>query len=193
MSGRQPLVEAYVNGAAYRFDIADELRPSYFGGPLDLQIRGQVHGPHPLHRIANISSVDLPELREKHIWDVPLIYGMRYDGCSLSYRLRIGSEIELAALDPAVSSDDFPYPDYPALLPYFPLRLAEHVECPWEQFAEWIPNAPSAPPTDIYVAVPPPATVGCSLWGQIGDAEGVVIVWEIDASTKEVRAYNRCT
>jgi hypothetical protein len=48
-------------------------------------------------------------------------------------------------------------------------------------------------PSDVIVLVPPPMTIGVSLWSREGDAEGVTSVFECDLSAKKVVAYNVCT
>jgi hypothetical protein len=48
-------------------------------------------------------------------------------------------------------------------------------------------------PAELLVAVPPPATLGFSMWGPDGDREGVTVVFECDLAERTIRAYNRCT
>ena len=118
---------------------------------------------------------------------------MRYSGCLLEYRLASVNEIELLRLDPPESSEDWPYLGYPEILPYHQLELIDTAKCSWSEFAEAIPNAAPSQPSDLFVAVPPPMTIGCSLWGRSGDEEGVVIAWELNVTSKKVVAYNLCT
>ena len=47
-------------------------------------------------------------------------------------------------------------------------------------------------PAELIVAVPPPATLGVSLWGQSGDEDGATVVFECHLGDRKVRAYNRC-
>ena len=44
-------------------------------------------------------------------------------------------------------------------------------------------------PTELVVAVPPPAIIGMSFWGG-GDGDDVTIVFECDLKKREVKAYN---
>jgi hypothetical protein len=46
---------------------------------------------------------------------------------------------------------------------------------------------PDEQPSELVVAVPPPATLGVSLWGS-GDADDVTILFECDLSDKVVSA-----
>jgi hypothetical protein len=52
---------------------------------------------------------------------------------------------------------------------------------------------PEEQPAELVAVVPPPATIGVSLWGRTGDAEQVAVVFECDLDAKEVTAYNVCS
>jgi hypothetical protein len=47
---------------------------------------------------------------------------------------------------------------------------------------------PDEQPADLIVAIPPPATLGMSLWGSWDDPEDVTIVFECDLTNKTVNA-----
>lgn len=86
---------------------------------------------------------------------------------------------------------DWPYSNYPPLLPYMPLRLADTPDrVSYDDFASRFPNYPDAQPGDLMVAVPPPATLGMSLWGEAGDGEGTTIVFACDLAAKTIDATN---
>ena len=188
-----PLVLVYAGGRKYQFVAVDVLRSSYFGGPLSAKVTGIPHGPRMLHQIAFVSAADIPILRE-HFVSLPLLYGMQFDGCSLTYRLTTAlEEIEVTKLEPTTSSDSWPYPNYPAHLPYYQLAIAEATDCSWKDFSDSLPNAPSTQRGTVYAVVPPPMTIGFSLWGRDGDDEGVHLAWEFDAKSRVVTAYNLCT
>ena len=82
---------------------------------------------------------------------------------------------------------------YPTLLPYVPLTVREPRSATWEEFSRDYPNMPDEQPEELVAVVPPPMSVGMSLWGRSGDAEGVVIVFECDLDAREVIAYNLCS
>jgi hypothetical protein len=187
---REPLVFAFHDDKLYTFERTDQHSASVFGGPLHAKIIGRPFGPKPLHLIAHLRSWHLPVLGERFVFDLPLIYGMHYDGCELSYRIAKAHEIELLHIKPAESSDDWPYPHFPPLLPYLPLRLDDTPRLEsYNSFAQRFPNMPWPQPAELVVAVPAPATIGLSLWGG-GDGDDVTIVFECDLTKKEVRAYN---
>jgi hypothetical protein len=157
-----------------------------------MQVRGKAHGPEPLHQLVHLSPTDVPILRKHHL-HLPLLYGMRFDGCRLKYRLKSFQEIEILDIHPKKSSKDWPYSDYPRHLPYIQLELRDSTRCTWRKFSAPFANAPDKLPCDIFVAVPSPPNIGVSLWGRDGDLELVNIVWEFDAESNVVSAYNICT
>jgi hypothetical protein len=190
MAGEQ-LVFAYCGGTVFSFERGSKHSESAFGGPMTVRLSGIEHGPKPLHMIARLGSGDLPPLQGHFPIDIPLIYGMCYDGCSIEYRVHSGGPIELRELTPTESSDDWPYLHFPLLLPYVPLQIGETRRCSYAEFAEAFPNMPDEQPSELVVAVPPPATLGFSLWGS-GDHENVTILFECDLSDRVVAASNRC-
>lgn len=193
MSDEQ-LVMMFCDETLYTFERAGEHMPSTFGGPLEDVILGLPTGARSLHMLARLALSQIPQIWSRHrIFDLPLVYGFTYDGCEVRYRFGKPGKIEVLELDPRESSEDFPYLNYPPLLPYVPLRISEARPCPYPEFAEEIPNMAAEQPSELVVAVPPPATLGVSLWGRMGDAEGVTVVFECSLTDRTVRAYNRCT
>jgi len=57
---------------------------------LDLKILGQPFGPEPLHRIASLDGWHIPSLTDHQLVELPLIYGLHYDGCQIDYKVSIG-------------------------------------------------------------------------------------------------------
>lgn len=185
------LVHVYAQGKHCRFVASEKLSNSYFGGPLSIQVGGKAHGPDALHQFVVLSPSDIPLLRECHL-HLPLLYGMRFSDCRLRYHLKSFQEIDVLEINPKKSSHDWPYPNYPKYLPYIQLELTDSTSCTWEKFSEPFANAPEKLPGDLFAVVPPPATMGVSLWGRNGDLEFVNVVWEFDAKSKTVTAYNIC-
>ena len=178
----EQLVWAYCEGTVFSFERAQVHSPSVFGGPMEVELSGIEHGPKPLHLIARLATTDIRAMRG----DIPLIYGMCYDGCRLEYRIDVIGKIELLKLRPTQSSEDWPYLNYPLLLPYVPLQIGETRSSSYEEFAEAFPNMPGLQPSELVVAVPPPATLGVSLWGGTGDADNVTILFECDLADRVV-------
>lgn len=189
----EPLVFAFHDDRLYTFERADAHSASVFGGPMMARIAGQPFGPKPLHVIACIGGRHIPALNNHHLVELPLLYGLHYSGCQMSYRVKIARHIELLRISPVQSSDDWPYLNFPPLLPYVPLRLADTCRrVSYAEFAAPFPNMPEKQSAALMVAVPPPATLGVSLWG-CGDDEGVTILFECDLETNTVSVTNVTT
>jgi hypothetical protein len=165
---------------------------SLFGGPHE----GKIIGPHfpsaRLHQIALLSHNHLPILAETSVYDLPLHYGLQHNAGALFYSFD-RSDLTILKMDHSEPCDDFPYRNYPAILPFAPLTVGRGVEQTWRQFASQFPNMPRKQPCELIVVVPPPMTLGVSIWGKWGDAEGVSMVFECNLNAKQVNAYNVCT
>jgi len=189
----EPLVFAFHDDRLYTFERAPRYSPSVFGGPLPAEISGPPFGPRPLHLIACLGGWHIPALNRHHLVQLPLIYGLHYSGCCIDYRVEYVHKVELLAIAPAASSDDWPYPHFPPLLPYVPLRLDDTPRpTSYDEFAARFPKMPARQAAELIVAVPPPAAVGVSFWGA-GDGEETTIVFECDLRRKTVSACNVTT
>lgn len=185
---------AYYRGRAISFTQSKVTRPSYFGGPSDCRITGMDHGPSHIHHIATIWSSDLGIERSKFGIQIPLFYGMRFDGCRLKYQRQTSSKIEITEISPNQSSDDWPYPAYPHYLPYLNLEVAETTEMTLDTFLNYVmQEVETSDPEILILIVPPNPTMGVSMWGPSGDAEQVQIVCNCDLQKGTVEVYNACT
>jgi hypothetical protein len=155
------------------------------------------HGPAPLHFIGRLAAIHLPILAKvKPPLDLPLLYGLRFSGCHMSYSLGSGRDpahIKLTAITPRRSVPDWPYEHYPVLLPYIPLRVSRPHHLSYRAFANRYDNMSVKQPAPLIVTVPPPFDIGLSLWGPMGDAENVTMVFECNLAARIVTAYNVCT
>jgi hypothetical protein len=185
----EQLVLAYCDGTIFSFERSRKHSESVFGGPMNTELSGIDHGPKPLHMIARLAREHFAPSNESPLFDIPLVYGMCYDGCELKYRINVVGNIELLKLRPTQSSDDWPYLHFPPLLPFVPLQIGDMRRASYAEFAQAFPNMPDQQPTELVVAVPPPATLGVSLWG-IGDGDDVTILFECDLSDRVVYASN---
>jgi hypothetical protein len=147
------LVLAYYDGTIFSFERAQSHSPSVFGGPMMANVSGIEHGPKPLHMIARLARVHFSPPSESHLFDVPLINGMCYDGCSVEYRVDDVGNIEVLRLSPTQSSDNWPYLHYPLLLPYIPLQIGDTRRCSYTEFAEPFPNMPDQQQSELVVVV----------------------------------------
>jgi len=87
---RERLVYAFHEKRLYLFERAERCGHSHFGGPLPSGIIGQTFGPKPLHQVARLSAWHIPALGQNYTNPLPLIFGMHFDGCQLSYRVHSG-------------------------------------------------------------------------------------------------------
>ncbi|KAF0127356.1 MAG: hypothetical protein FD152_2524 [Xanthobacteraceae bacterium] len=191
-AAQERLVHAHCEGVDYTFVRANRLTSFCFGGPLEGGVTGVEHGPRRLHTIGRLSGRAIPALSRHYFSAFPLIYGMCFDGCEMTYRLMPNGSVEVLHMSTTRSSDDWPYRDFPTLLPFVPLALATATPRSYVDFAKRFPNLPDRPEGQLVVCVPPPATVGVSLWAS-GDYEGVTIVFDCDLTTATVHAYNVTT
>jgi len=188
---REELVVIYQNGTVTPLVRSDKYSPSVFGGPLEAVISGN-RFETPLHHIATVNHNQLPILSEPQcIREIPLVYGLFYSGCVLEYTFEQGN-IAVQSIEPKEPTENWPYANFPVLLPYVPLEVGTVMAESWEQFLRRAPNLPGEQPSEVVVLVPPPATLGFSMWGRDGDAEGVTIVFECSLKEKRVAAYNVC-
>jgi hypothetical protein len=188
-----PLVLVFHDEKLYTFERAERLSGSHFGGPLEAEISGQPFGPKPLHLIARLGSLHISALSQFYLNQMPLIFGMHYDGCELVYHIEFEHKIEILRIAPSTSLEDWPYTNFPPLIPYCPLRLSDSPRSEsYDSFAQRFPNMPWPQPTEMVVCVPPPATIGLSFWGG-GDGNDVTIVFECDLQKSNIKTYAMTT
>lgn len=185
----EQLVLAYYDGTIFSFERSRKHSESVFGGPMNTELSGIEHGPKPLHMIARLAREHFAASTQNHLFDIPLLYGMCYDGCSIKYRVDVVGNIKLLELTPTQSTEDWPYLYFPPLLPFVPLQIGDTRRSSYAEFAQAFPNMPDQQPTELVVTVPPPATLGVSLWG-VGDDDNVTILFECDLSDRVVYASN---
>jgi hypothetical protein len=189
---REALVLLFHNGATTSLVRGDEHSFSVFGGPLEAEVGTSPSLARPLHHIATVNHNHLAVLGPpRYVWEIPLVYGLFYSGCTLTYGFE-RSSLKVEAIAPPHPAESWPYANYPMLLPYAPLEIGSHEPESWEQFSSRAPNMPETQPSEVVALVPPPATLGFSMWGRGGDAEGVTLVFECSLEQKRVVAYNVC-
>jgi len=167
-----PLV--YFDGSAWQLAPDNKRSNTYFGGPSDFQPEhfvGLEYGPHPLQHILTISWQQIPPLREIGLTSLPFYYGIQYEGCELGYEIaRAGySEfVNIEVLDPKKSSSDYPYANYPALLPYVPLKVGKRMKLSAAKFDKLTWQGCVVEKGVLAVLVPAVDLHGVSMWGPGG-------------------------
>jgi hypothetical protein len=192
MDVHEVLLHIYCEGVSYSYGRGDDGFEARYGGPLEEKVSGVNFGNHGLHQVAVIGGGRTIEaIAREYAFAVPLIYGFRYDGCLLKYKFS-PNLIEITEISPDASSDDWPYRNYPTILPYYSMRCIHREEKSWRAFAEDFPNLSEVQPAQLMAIALPPHSIGYSMWGWTGDAGGVSVVFECDLKEKMVCAYNIC-
>lgn len=197
----------FSGGTVVHFEPAEDLGEAYFGGPLEQAFDGEPFGPAPLHRIFTFSPAGVPQPAGHNLQGfLSLFYGMRFSGCELRYSVATTSGVNaqyirdsaartrVTSISPAQSCDDWPYADYPRLLPYVPLREASRHSIESGRFAElytW-QGLEDFSADELVVVVPAVARLGVSMWGRSGDQEAAILVFRYRYLTHEVHASSQC-
>jgi hypothetical protein len=182
----------FYEGISYLLERSDAHGASFFGGPFLGLSKGLTHGPRRLHHIATIHGDCFDPLR--YLVGGPflrLLYGICFECCELTY-VNSANDVHIAEMHPRESAADWPYPEYPTYLPYFPLRLSRQIKCSLEKFSGLSCQPLEAEESEAIVLVPPSPVLGMSLWGPDGDSECAQIVFRCNLKTQAIRAYGQC-
>jgi hypothetical protein len=198
---REPLLRCYYKDRTYDYDIVPRRSKSSFGGHRETTLLSKFSNAKYVHQLAFIYGMDRPDDGPGSTVDLPLLYGCYFDGCDLEYQYVSGklkssslySGFELTKLWPKKPTRDWPYPNFPYPLPFWPIAKVSEKKCTWKKFRDHCFDVRDTPPTDLIFVMAPPVNVGVSLWGRMGDAECVAIIWEVDSKKNFVRVTNRCT
>jgi hypothetical protein len=169
---------AYYDRVAYHFAPDSRYSPTYFGGPSDYIPVGNLARRARLHHVMTLAGAIIPALDRNFVFTLPLFYGIRHDGCRLTYPMPSQYRFELTSLTPPKPTKDWPYPNYPPFLPYVPFCLRRKTRCSPKQFLGWTHQGLELRAKTLVVVVPPIFVGGVSMWGPGGDAEGVQLVFQ---------------
>lgn len=140
----------------------------------------------------NVGSLNLPKfgIHSGSGSSIPLLYGICHEGCDISYRKTHTSVVEITLLEPKKADADYPYSNYPAMLPYFMLGLDSETSITDEDLKNRLYNTGWNPSSDLlYAVVMQHPHVGHCLFEGDFDPE---IVFEYNPETEVVRALNQC-
>jgi hypothetical protein len=165
----------------------------WFGGDLDLTVKGPPHGPHPLHRILTLDLSD-ERLGVSGLVDLkylPLVFGMRFDGFEYDYLVESDHSIDIKRSSQQTSSNDWPYDGFPDVLPRLALRLLDPVRASPEEASNLTLQGFSlTEPEEMVTIVPSQEEYGgVSLWGEYG--RGVQLIFYFTHSVRRVSADNQ--
>ena len=189
----EELLSVFCDGKTFSFVRSNRDAGSTYGGRLDEKVSGCTFGPRRLHKLGQLTASSISGLSSpRNVFGLPLVYGFHFDGCLLKYGFGANT-VEVLSISPAQSSEDWPYINYPPLLPRLPIEaLPPRIE-QWRQFSERFPNLPTTQSADLIAVAPPVFTIGHSMWGPSGDHEGVSVVFECDLGQQIVTSYNVCS
>jgi len=194
-------------GIKIEFAPTDVFGPAYFGGPLEQKFSGQQFGPEPLHRLFTFSAAALPQPKGNYLQGrMGVFFGLRYDGCELQYRVPVlkavnaqyietASPIDVRRVSPNRSSDEWPYANYPRMLPYVQMKEVSRTPMQAEELVSthtW-QGIGAITEDDLVVVVPAVAALGVSLWGRCGDDAAVQVVVRYGYSTHDATVGSQCT
>lgn len=188
----EDILHVFHAGRATSLRRARKHTASTFGGPLELEVTGLAL-ERPLHHIATIAHAVLRVLGVSwRFSELPLVFGLEHSECELSYAFEFDALV-VESLEPRAPTADWPYAEYPSLLPYVPLEAMPVRAQSWGEFRRLAPNLPATTNAELIVLVPPPATLGFSMWGRHGNAEDVTIVFECAIEAQRVEARTVCS
>jgi len=162
---KREFVAVFFEGHITFFKPSDEHSYSYFGGPLGLFDESSLGDSH-LHRLLTLHFADIPSFEQRYIFHIPLFYGITHDGCTMQYVAKSDHEIQTIDIHPPTATANWPYSNYPLILPYVPLQVSRSLQASYEEFSElFIQEAPAFSSDNLVVLLAPPPPIGVSLWG----------------------------
>jgi hypothetical protein len=194
----------HANGCVFTLERSETPADAFFGGPFELEIVGRQDRLH-LHRTLTLLSGsgewNWPQQRAL-IGAIPLLYGFQYGENELSYRLegarvpgqgtRLRERIHDMSLDASTYEADWPYVNFPPLLPYIHLRIASQRAVSQREFcSSYIEHELDCPEDAVIVGVPTNHSLGYSMWGLEGDQQGILLLFVLDVKTLRVTAWHR--
>jgi hypothetical protein len=193
---------AYFNGSVAFFEPTQGFGAAYLGGPLQRRIDHEFNVRPVLHRVFTLELRDVaPEAESGLRGTLPLLFGIRHDGCRIEYTVpkqgegatKFLSNVEplaLISLNPSAPTPDWPYEDYPAALPYIPLSVAHSEKMEASKFARaftW-QGVHGLSQDELCVIVPSLPHIGVSMWGREGDLEAVQTIFRFSLRESRVVA-----
>jgi hypothetical protein len=185
-----------------------------FGGPLQHEVIPFVHcePPHLLFTL-DLSDPNLEIEFADGRW-LPLLYAFQYDASPIFYRILSDDKIEIVRQDNTNWTGDFPYSGFPREFPFHWARVGEpnvisddddpdtdlnDVIAMSARLVQGATNTRCINPgctglnMEILAVLSHDEVDDFSYWGRSGDAEEVVIVYEMCPKCDLVHATNQCT
>lgn len=146
-----------------------------------------------LHALLDIDTTQCAALEGLSQSKLPLIFPFRHDGGRLVYHLK-DNTVEFDELSPDEPDEDWPYEEFPDILPLSTMGSSAAFEVDREDVEELLWQGFHDVPDDkVVIVIPPREDYGVSLWGEMGDAEMVQCVFVFDPVTGKVTVENQCS
>ena len=167
-------------------------RDHVFGGPLPEDVT--MPSGAVLHTVMTLECSTIAGLSGLPLARLPMLYPFRHSGGLIEYTVAADGAVQVEHVDGPAPTDGWPYEAYPVELPRVWLGAAPPVPVALDWVRDMLPQGlDDASPDDLVLVVPSPLPFGVSLWGEDGDAEGVVCVFVLSPRAGRVRAHNQCT
>jgi len=165
--------------------------PHRFGGNLPAKIIAPDEAV--LHALLDIDTAQCAVLEGLKLSRLPLIFPFRHDGGQLVYSLS-DNTITVDELTPDEPDEDWPYEEFPDILPLTAMESSVAYDVDREDVEELLWQGFSEISEDkVIIVIPPREDYGVSLWGEMGDAEMVQCVFVFDPISGKVTAENQCS
>lgn len=146
-----------------------------------------------LHALLHIDTTKCAALEGLVTSTLPLIYPFRYDGGRIVYHWN-DKNLTIDELTPDEPDEEWPYEDFPDILPQSTMGSSAAFDVEREEFEELLwQGVPGVSDDKVIVVVPPREDYNVSLWGEYGDPEMVQCVFVFDPATGKVIAESQCS
>lgn len=173
-------------------EFPDLPRDHTFGGPLPVDVT--LPPGAALHMVMTVECSAIAALSALPVARLPVVYPFRHSGGLIEYTVAVDGAVEVEHVHGPVPVDGWPYEGYPSAFPRTLLAAAPPLSASLDRVRDLLPQGlDDASSDDLVLLVPSPLPFGVSLWGEDGDAEGVVCVFVLSPGEGRVRAHNQCT
>lgn len=173
-------------------EFGDLHRAHEFGGPLPEDLTAPPGAV--LHTVMTVECSKIAVLSDLPMARLPMLYPFRHSGGLIEYTVAADGAVDVEHVYRPAPTDRWPYEDYPLEFPRTPLAAAPPLSVSLDWVRDTLPQGlDDASPDDLVLVVPSPLPYGFSLWGEDGDAEGVVCVFVLSPEEGRIRAHNQCT
>jgi len=189
----ETLIEVYSCETKFSLVLSGPDSRSYFGGPPQCSIQeSELLDECFLHHVATLNHASLG-IPFSHLgFGTPLFYGICHEGCEITYKMVAHNGVVFTSLSPKQATPDYPYADFPRLLPYYRLGIGKKEPFQRQELERRIANTGWSVRSDcVHAIMMRHPRIGVCIFDTIDeDAE---IVFEYDYQEGTVRGVSQCT